>query len=200
MGNEGYVDLIVTKEQHRELEAKKLDTISRETLVKSVMALRARDLFTVVKVLVSQVGKGKAKELLEEAQYAIFYQRGKDAAQRAGNPRDIDGYVKANTLALLGCIPSAPIPEVIERTEKKYLFRCTKCSQAESLLCFGAGDSGGLVEALHCSEDQETLEVVKYMCPHDTAWAKGFNPDMKFSRTKFFLDGNDYCEFLAEVE
>jgi hypothetical protein len=200
MGNEDYVDLIVTKEQHRELEAKKLDAVSRETLVKSVMGLRARDLFTVVKVLVSQVGKEKAKELLEEAQYATFHQRGKDAAVRAGNPKDIDGYVKANTLDLLGCIPSAPIPEVIERTEKKYLFRCTKCSQAESLLSFGAGDSGGLVEASHCSEDQETLEVVKYMCPHDTAWAKGFNPDMKFARTKFFLDGNDYCEFLAEVE
>ncbi len=200
MGKEGFVDLIVTKEQHRELEAKKLDSISRETLVKSVMALRARDLFTVVKVLVSQVGKEKAEELLEEAQYAIFYKRGKDAAIRAGNPKDIDGYVKANTLDLLSCIPSAPIPEVIERTEKKYLFRCTKCSQAESLLGFGAGDSGGLVEASHCSEDQDSLEVVKYMCPHDTAWAKGFNPDMKFARTKFFLDGDDYCEFVAEVE
>jgi hypothetical protein len=200
MGKEGFVDLIVTKEQHRELEAKKLDTVSRETLVKSVMALRARDLFTIVKVLVSQVGKEKAEELLEEAQYEIFYKRGKDAALRAGSPKDIDGYVKANTLDLLGCIPSAPIPEVIERTEKKYLFRCTKCSQAESLLSFGTGDSGGLVETLHCSEDQETLEVVKYMCPHDTGWAKGFNPDMKFARTKFFLDGDDYCEFVAEVE
>jgi len=200
MGKENFVSLIVTSDQHRGLEADKLDSISKEALVKSALALRARDLFTVVKVLVSQVGKEKAKELLEEAQYSTFLQRGKEAAEKAGYPKDINGYVEANTIDLLAYIPTAPIPVVIKRTEKKYLFRCTKCSQAESLLDFGAGNSKGLVEASHCSEDQETLEVVKCMCPHDTAWAKGFNPEMKFARTKFFLNGDDYCEFVAEIE
>jgi hypothetical protein len=192
--------VVVPREQHRELELAKMDSVSRETLVESVMALRARDLFTLVKVLISQFGKEKAKELIEEAQYSIFYKRGKEAAEKAGHPKDIDGYIEANTIELLGNIPSAPLPEIVERTKNRYVFRCTKCYQAESLLKFGSGDPETLVETKYCSGDPETSEVVKYCCPHDTAWAKGFNPDMKFERTKFFLDGDDYCEFVAEVE
>ena len=68
MGNAGFVSMVVSRERHRELELAKLDAVSREKLVQSALAWRARNLFTVVEVLISQVGKEKAKELIEEAQ------------------------------------------------------------------------------------------------------------------------------------
>ena len=186
MGNAGFVSMVVSTERHRELELAKLDAVSREKLVKSALAWRARNLFTVVEVLISQVGKEKAKELIDEAQYSIFYKRGKEAAEKAGNPKDIEGYIKENTLNLLDHVPSAPIPEIVERTKNRYVFKCTKCYQAESLLEFAAGESVGMVKGEYCLEDKEALEVVKYCCPHDKGWANGFNPDMKFERVKFF--------------
>jgi len=187
MGKMDLVALVVTREQHRELELAKLTAVTPKELVEDVMAIRARDLFILVGILISQFGKEKAKELIQKAQYPVYLKRGKEAAEKAGHPKDIDGYIEANTIGLLSKIHSAPLPEIIERTKNRYVFRCTKCYQAESLLKHGAGDP-------------EILEVVKYCCPNDTAWANGFNPSMKFERTKFLLDGDDYCEFLAEVE
>lgn len=187
MGKMDLVTLIVNREQLRELQLAKLDLVSKEALVEGLLAMRARDLFTLVKLLVSQVGKEKARELIEEAQYSISYKRGEETAEKAGNPADIDGYLEVNTINLLSKIPAACIPEIVERTKNRYVFKCTRCYPAEAILKVGAGDP-------------ETLEVVKYCCPHDTAWAHGFNPNMKFERTKFLLDGDDCCEFVAEVE
>ena len=186
MGKMDLVTLVVTREQLRELQLAKLDSVSKEALVEGLLASRARDLFTLVRILVSQVGKEKAKELIEEAVGDASYKSGKEAAEKAGNPTDIDGYIEANTINLLGKIAAACTPEIVERTKKRYVFRCTKCYPAEAFLKVGAGDP-------------ETLEVVKYCCPHDTAWAHGFNPNMKFERTKFLLDGDDCCEFVVEV-
>jgi len=180
------VTIVVDREKAREIQLAKLDSVSAEALVESLLASRARDLYKLVKVLISQVGKEKAKKLIEEAQYAASYKSGREAAEKAGNPKDIDGYIEANTINLLSKIPAACIPEIVEKTKNRYIFRCRKCYQADSVLRVATGDP-------------ETLEVLKYCCPHDTAWAHGFNPDMKFERTKFLLDGDDCCEFVAEV-
>jgi len=47
-------------------------------------------------------------------------------------------------------------------------------------------------------KDPETFEVLKWIDVWDTGRANGFNPDMKFTRTKWLLDGDDYCEFVIE--
>jgi hypothetical protein len=186
MENTELVTLIVSRDQHLNYQSAKLDSVSREELVKGVMDLRARDLFTLVKVLITQFGKEKAKELIEEAQYAAFYQRAREAAEKLGNPTDLDSYIKWQKTRT-GNIPSAPMSEVVERTKNNYVFRSRNCYQAESVLKYGV-------------EDPEILEVIKYCCPHDTGVANGFNPKMRFKRTKFLLDGDDCCEFVAEVD
>ena len=119
MGKMDLVTLIVNREQLRNLQLAKLESVSREELVEGLMAMRARDIITIVRLLVSQVGKEKAKKFIEEAQYSISYKRGKEAAQKAGNPKDIDGYIEANTIGLLSKIPAACISEVVERTENR---------------------------------------------------------------------------------
>lgn len=203
MENEDSINVVATKEQHRKFEAEKLESVSREQLVKGVMALRVRDLFTVVNVLISEVGKEKAKKLLEEAQYSIYHKRGENAAkalEKKGKVNNIAGYIEANTVNLLALIPSAPVPEIIESTDKKYVFRCKKCFQADSLLQLVSGEAGKSVESSGFSGNQDTLEVTRLMCPHDTAWANGFNPDMKFERSKYLLAGGEYCEFKAELK
>lgn len=178
--------MLVTKEQHHQLALAKMESLSKEQLVEGLMLMRARDIFTLVRLLVSQVGKEKAKQLIEEVQYAAAYQRGKAAAEKAGYPTDVDGYIEANS-SFMRKIPASIPSVVVERTKKRFVSRNIRCLPAEALLKVGA-------------EDPETLEVVKYICPHDTAWAHGFNPKMKFERTKFLLDGDDCCEFVTEVE
>ena len=49
-------------------------------------------------------------------------------------------------------------------------------------------------------EDPETLEIARYFEPSDEGRAHGFNPNMKFKRTKWLLDGDPYCDFIVEKE
>jgi len=186
MGERDSVTLIINREKLHELQLAKLDSVNKEALVKGLLAGKARDLFRLVKVLVSQVGKEKAKELIEEAVSSDAYKRGREAAEKAGNPKDIGGYIEVNNVNFLGNMPMAPLCEVVERTKNRYVFRNKNCYHAEAVLKVGAGDP-------------EALEVIKCFCSHDTPWARGFNPNMKFKRTKFVLDGDDCCEFVVEV-
>ena len=48
--------------------------------------------------------------------------------------------------------------------------------------------------------DQDLLDLVKLWCTHDFGRMAGWNPDIKFQRPKFILDGDDCCEFLCELE
>jgi len=41
---------------------------------------------------------------------------------------------------------------------------------------------------------------MKLWCAHDFGHFAGWNPDMKFERIKFMLDGDDCCEFVCGVE
>jgi len=177
----------LSREQFRSLWLAKMDSVGSEKLAESIFDLRARSIFILVKVIISLVGKEKAKELIEEAQYSNFYKRGKEAAEKVGNPTDVDSFLELKGGGLLGNLPFLTPPEIVEKTKNRLVTTCTRCLEAESLLKVGAGDP-------------ETLEVAKYCCPHDTAWANGFFPNMKFQRTKFLLDGDDCCEFVAESE
>ena len=181
------VNLVVTRERVKELHAEKIDKIDKDRLVKGLLLMRAKDIFSLTRLLISQVGKEKAIELIEKDRFDVSTKAGREAAEKAGNPKDIDSYIEINNIDFLGNIPGAPIMEMIERSEKRYVFRNNDCYWAEAVRAAGA-------------EDPETLEVVKCWCSHDTPWAHAFNPDMKFERTHFVLDGDDYCEFRAELK
>ena len=139
----------------------------------------------MTEILVSQVGKEKAKELIEKATYSRFYKLGRELAKKAGNPQDIDGYIEAILIEQLGSMPEVPPVEIVERTKNRVIFAARDCFIAEAFAEVG---------------EPEILEVAKYRCCHDRATANGFNPKMKFEMAKFLLNGDDCCEFVAELE
>lgn len=155
-------------------------------VVEELSASRAQTLLLLTKILIDQVGKEKAKELIRKARYDASYEKGRKAAEALGNPRDIDSYLKEYVHKVMAPGKKAYVPpsEVERVSDKKAVFSTRRCFLAEALLKYG---------------DKETLEVAKAYCCHDTAWANGFNPEMKFEVTKFFLDGDDCCEFTFET-
>ncbi|MFX0208126.1 MAG: L-2-amino-thiazoline-4-carboxylic acid hydrolase [Candidatus Hodarchaeota archaeon] len=64
----------------------------------------------------------------------------------------------------------------IERSEKGVQIFCTKCPMAEAYRTIGK-ENYGLI--FHCSEDPHMVE--------------GFNPELKFHRTKTLMNGDDCC-------
>ena len=156
-------------------------------VVEELSAARAKTLLLFTKILIDQVGKERAKELIRKARYDAWYEMGRRAAEALGNPKDIDSYINEYIYKFMAPSkkPYVPPQELERVSDKKAIFRTRRCFLAEALLKYG---------------DKETLEVVKDHCCHDIAWANGFNPKMKFEMTKFFLDGDDCCEFTSEAE
>lgn len=65
----------------------------------------------------------------------------------------------------------------IDREQGKIQIYCTKCPIADSYISIGKADLGLIFQ---CSED-----------PHIVS---GYNPNIKFTRTKTLMDGNDCCD------
>ncbi len=65
---------------------------------------------------------------------------------------------------------------IIERNPNQVQIYCTKCPMADSYLSIGKSNMGKI---FHCSED-----------PH---MVSGFNPELKFGRTKTLMDKDNCC-------
>lgn len=179
-----------TPEQNRLEALAKLDLVSKEEMLEDSLVSKWRDIFTLTKIIMSLAGKEKAKELLEKAKYDAAYKVGREYAEKRGFPKDLKSFEEAKTDFFSKKIRTAAFkcgPVENESTENRQVRRCTKCYLADAILKVGA-------------EDPETLEVARYFAANDEGWANGFNPDMKFERTKWLLDGDPYCEFIIEVE
>jgi len=142
------------------------------------------------KALLSVVGVDKAKEAVDKVIYDFMYELGKRKADELGNPTDLDSYLEAY-LKEMDAIPPVPPLEIVERTKNRCVFGVKRCLYRDSIYKFK--------EDFPEYIDADTLEVLKYRCSHDHGWAIGFNPKMKFKRTKFLLDGDDGCYFEVEV-
>ena len=176
-----------TKEQERKVAISKLDGLSKEQMLTNALVSKWRDIFSLTKILISQVGKEKAKELLAKAKYDEGIELGKEFADR-GYAMTMDGHDEAKAAYMKEKVKGAAwksgyIDE--ECTEERRVRRATTCYLAKAILKVA-------------EEDPETFEVAKYFEPSDEGWAHGFNPNMKFKRTKWLLDGDPYCEFIIE--
>jgi len=76
--------------------------------------------------------------------------------------------------------------EIVEQTETMQLRRTKGCLMGKAVL--------------RLNLDKDLLDLVKLWCTHDFGRLEGWNPDIKFTRTKFIMDGDEYCEFLYEME
>ena len=160
------------------------EKITQEELIKKMLDMRARDIITFAKILVSQVGKEKAKDLIKKARWDAWNQRGEIVAEKAGNPQDLDSYIEEYFIKEMGLMPWVPPTEWDEKTK-------TKAVTTYRIDCIG--------KSLAELGDEDIREIVREAyCVHDIAWAKGFNPNIKIEMTKTFCAGDDCCQFVIE--
>ena len=162
------------------------ENITKDELIQGMTDARAKDIIMLIKLLVSQVGKEKTKDLIRQAKWAPRYQSGREAAEKAGNPHDLDSYI--DTYYGEEMPSKVPWIEPVEwrgRTKNKAICQYTS-------YCVG--------KALSKLGDEEIREIAKEAyCTHDIAWAAGFNPNIKMQIKGIYYDGDDCCEFVHEV-
>ena len=72
--------------------------------------------------------------------------------------------------------------EVIRKNRKALEVIVTRCTHAESYQGLDAADVG-----------------LKMICMGDYAVVEGFNPEIKFTRQKTLMDGDECCHFIFEL-
>jgi predicted ArsR family transcriptional regulator len=72
--------------------------------------------------------------------------------------------------------------EVIRKDREALEVRVTRCAHAEAFRGFNAADVG-----------------LKMICMGDHAVVEGFNPGIRFTRTKTIMAGDDCCNFSFEL-
>ena len=163
-----------------------MERITRIELMEHSFALCVEAIIIYSKILLEHLGKEKAIDLVKRARWDARYGRGREAAEKLGNPKDIDTFIEAYFVRAMDGLPFVP-PAEIRRCEKdRVVAGVSKCFLAEAVQKHNL--------------DRNILDVVKAYCNHDEGWAAGWNPDMKFEKVKFLLNGDDSCDFLCEVK
>ncbi len=185
------VHVLVDREKANELFEAKIAKARPEDLVAEWHWTLALYIILYCKMLVSAVGTEKAKETSEKVIHDFWYKVGKTAAQKLGDPRDLDSFLEEYLVKMMGDLPVVPPIEIVERTKNKCIFGVKRCLRLDAVK--------RIIEEFPELAEPETMEVVKAFCAHDEGWAKGFNPEMRFERIKFLFDGDDGCFFECEV-
>ena len=122
----------------------------------------------------------------------------KAAAEKRGNPKDLQSYLAYQHEGLAGA-PFIPPMEVLETSKTRVVAGIQICPFADSIR--------KITELFPDYVDQDMLEVVASRCKGlDSGRVNGFNPDIKFKHTHFKLGdliGNPPskgCYFEFEVE
>ena len=160
------------------------ENVTKEELIQGMTDARAKDIIMLIKLLVSQVGKERTKELIRKARWDLRYEAGRKAAEKLGNPRGLGSFLEA----YFSQEQAIKVPWIqrkwIEKSETRAVLHIMSHCIGKALAELG---------------DEETREIGKEAyCVHDIAWAAGFNPEIKMNITKIPFDGYDYCEFVME--
>ena len=73
--------------------------------------------------------------------------------------------------------------EVLEQGKSRYRFNVTRCRYAEMYKELGISEYGVLLS-----------------CGRDSAMVEGFNPRIKFTRTRTIMEGADHCDFSYDLQ
>jgi hypothetical protein len=185
MNKENWVAIMLDKEKVDELAQVKMKKFSRENIIQFDAEFRTNDMARLIRILISQIGKDKAKEIYEKETYDDYYKAGRETAEKIGNPQDLNSFINVWMVKAMDAISFVRPIIITEMTPNKVVVGADKCVIADAFLKV---------------EDRDVLEVLKCRCCHDTAWANGFNPNIRFERTKFLVDGDDMCEFVCELD
>jgi hypothetical protein len=187
-GSSGYLgDAFEREEGQRMLTLEeKMEGMTRMELMEHAFASLAETVIIYSKILLEHLGKEKAIDLVKKARWDARYGRGRETAESLENPKDLSAFLEAYFVKAMDRLPFVPQAEIREHTKDRVVVGVSKCFLAEA------------IQKHNLSED--LLDVVKAYCNHDEGWAAGWNPDMKFKKVKFLLNGDDRCDFLCEVK
>ena len=88
----------MTKEEHKEIAMSKLAPFDKVGIYESGMNGNMRNVFFLVRLLMDQVGKEKAKELITQAKYHQAHKWGSMVAEKLGHPKSIAAFKDAKKL------------------------------------------------------------------------------------------------------
>jgi len=162
----------------------KLESVSRKKLAELAMDSSARNIAVYSQMLMDELGKERAMEVIYKKRFDDSFKIGKRNAERAGKEKTED-------LASLSESESFDNPfvvphEVVELTETRYVSTTKGCLIGEAIL--------------RLNLDKDLLDLVKLWCTHDFGRLAGWNPKIKLTKPRFLLDGDDLCEFVHELE
>ncbi len=148
----------------------------------SILARReieARILSPVIKALVPELGKERALDIIRPIIKSLAQESGAQTARAVGGntledfTRSLSFWTREDALRI----------DVLEQSKERYRFHVTRCRYAEMYKELGIPEYGFLLS-----------------CERDSAMIEGFNPKIKFSRSRTIMEGADHCDFCYEVK
>ena len=141
--------------------------------------LEAQAVAPVIRAFTEVVGIDTAKEVLQRVNEDLGRESG---CQMAGVPANDSLAALAEEIATWGEDGSLE-EEIIEQTDRAYVFNVTRCKFAEKYEELGVRDLG---YALSCCRDMTFVE--------------GYNPKIKLRRTQTIMEGGECCDFHYVIE
>jgi hypothetical protein len=148
----------------------------------SILARReieARILSPVMKAMIQEMGKDRAMAILRPIIQSLARESGAQVAKLLGGnsledfARSLSFWTREDALRI----------DVLEQSKTRYRFNVTRCRYAEMYKELGIPEFGVLLS-----------------CGRDSAMVEGFNPRIKFSRTRTIMEGADHCDFCYELQ
>lgn len=193
-----YVNLTVQESEIEEIVRMHHERFEKEELTRAGQFMMALAIVQGAKALLEVTNKEKAKEAMKKAIYDFAYIRGRTAAEKHGNPKDMDSFIKIE-LEGMKSAPFIPPIKTQELTKTKWVSGMDICPFADSIREIG--------ELFPEYADKDVLEVAASRCVTlDQGRVNGFNPDMKFKHTHFKMGDlvggtrSEGCYFEFEVE
>jgi len=134
----------------------------------------------IYRVLVDRLGKEEAQSIIEASIRSAAIEEGKRfAAMESGRP-DLVRFAALQPLWLksdaLQVLP-------LRQTETEFAFDVTRCKYAEMYVEMGLEEIGHLLS-----------------CNRDGTFCKGYNPQIRLTRTQTIMQGASHCDFRYELD
>jgi len=152
---------------NKTLEKKELSRIEKR-------AIEALAIAPVIRELSRRIGKNEALSILKESNQQEAFHRGqklKESEEQNGIEElfnDVASWGDGGVLEM----------EVIEKSSTTYFFNVVRCPYYEKYKELGIEEYG-----------------VELSCCRDEPFARGFNSQLKLTRSKTIMEGAEFCDF-----
>ena len=133
----------------------------------------------LIKGFIEEMGRDRAIETATRVIQDMTREAGRQTAREIGSNTMDDLANVMSSWSEGGLLEE----EILEQTDKTYFFNVTRCRYAEQYEKLGIKEFG---YCLSCCRDEPFIE--------------GFNPNIKFKRTRTIMEGAPHCDFRLTLE